>query len=308
MSDIPSDRMIAKTIERLARSISAAVIHVQTEGLVPSASMAASKLQLPLVATLHGVNTHPRFLHTAYQKRRFVVGLASANSIILVGEPLREFFKNYIGSDRNFVVVPNGVDAPLENHKRAVLANNPRRLVSIANLQEGKGLDLTLRALARLEHIGISNWIYRIIGDGPDRAALTKLTTDLGLTDKVTFVGLVRHAEIFNYLACHDIFVLPSYREAFGIAYLEAMAAGLVTIGVMGQGPSQFIRNGENGVLVPPHDVEALVAALRDILTGDRDHWCEIACRGRETVQRSYTWDQHAEQLIDVYEQVIAGD
>ena len=136
----------------------------------------------------------------------------------------------------------------------------------MSNLQEGKGIELTLLALARLQSEGVSDWTYRIIGDGPEKAALLKLTTDLGLVDKVTFVGPVRHAEIFDYLAREEIFVLPSYREAFGIAYLEAMAAGLLTVGVMGQGPSQFIRNGENGVLVPPRDPEALVAALRDIL------------------------------------------
>jgi len=305
MTDIVSDRIIANALKRMTRAMSADVIHVQTEELVPIAAHVARLLRLPLVVTLHGVNTDPHYLHSPYQKRRLRLGLASADRLILVGEPLREFFRNYIGRDGNFQVVPNGVDIPSLRRDRPVLGDGPTRIVSVANLQEGKGLDLTLRALAHLEHEGISNWTYRIIGEGPDRAALLKLTADLGLADKVTLIGTVRHAEIFDYLACDEIFVLPSYREAFGIAYLEAMAAGLLTIGVAGQGPSQFIRNGENGILVPPHDVDALAAALRDILTGDRQRWRDVAREGRQTVQNAYTWDSHASQLTEVYEHVI---
>src|SRR5262249_10461104 len=152
---------------------------------------------------------------------------------------------------------------------KSILENSLRRLVSVANLHEGKGIDLTLLALARLKSEGVSNWTYRIIGSGQEKAALLKLTTNLGLADHVAFVGAVPHAEIFDYLAFDAIFVLPSYREAFGIVYLEAMAAGLLTVGVLGQGPSQFIRNGENGILVPPRNIDALVAALRAILSGD---------------------------------------
>jgi glycosyltransferase involved in cell wall biosynthesis len=258
-----------------------------------------------LVVTLHGVNVHPRYLHGRYQQRRLRPALGASDRVILVGEPLHKFFRRYIGSDRNFQVVPNGIDLPPQGLDRPTLENGPRRMVSVANLHEGKGIDLTLRALARLDSEGVSNWTYRIIGKGQERAALLKLTTDLGLANKVTFSGLVRHAEIFDHLAGDEIFVLPSYREAFGIAYLEAMAAGLLTIGVMEQGPSQFIRNGENGILVPPCDLEALVAALRDILTGDPHRWREIAHEGQRTVQNAYTWDNHARQLTDVYEHVI---
>jgi glycosyltransferase involved in cell wall biosynthesis len=305
LTDIPSDRIVAKALEHMVRAIEADVIHVQTEGFAPVAARVARRLGLPLVVTLHGANMHPRYLHSRYQQRRLRPALAAAERVILVGEPLREFFKSYIGSDRNFQVVPNGVDVPLLRSERPTLHDGPWRIVSVSNLQEGKGIDLAIRALARLNREGISDWTYRIIGEGPERAALLKLTTELSLTDKVTFVGPVRHAEIFDHLAAAELFVLPSYREAFGIAYLEAMAAGLLTIGVAGQGPSQFIRDRENGILVPPRDVEALAAALGEILAGDRQRWREIAREGQETAQNAYSWDHHATQLISVYEQAI---
>jgi glycosyltransferase involved in cell wall biosynthesis len=305
LTDIVSDGTIAQALEHMARSLSADIIHVHTEGFGPVAAQAARRLGLPLVVTLHGINTHPRYLHAPYQKARMRSGLLAADRVILVGEPLREFFGTYIGSSEKFQVVPNGIDLPPAQHSRPIFEDGPRRLISVANLQEGKGIDLTLRALARLDSEGTSDWSYRIIGEGRERAALLNLATELGLSGKVTFVGPVRHADIFDHLAANEIFVLPSYREAFGIAYLEAMAAGLLTIGVAGQGPSQFIKNGENGILVPPHDVEALVAALRKILTGDRQRWREIAREGQRIVQSSYTWDHHASQLISVYEQAI---
>jgi glycosyltransferase involved in cell wall biosynthesis len=305
MTDIVSDRIMENALEHIVRSIAADVIHVQTEGLAPIATRVARRLRLPWVVTLHGVNVHPRYLHSSYQQRRLRPALAAADRVILVGEPLREFFRSFIGFDGNFKIVPNGIDLPPLRPDKPILENGLRRMVSVANLHEGKGIDLTLLALARLKSEGVSSWTYRIIGEGREKAALLKLTAELGLADRVTFVGSVRHAEIFDYLARDEIFVLPSYREAFGIAYLEAMAAGLLTVGVVGQGPSQFIKHGENGVLVPPRDVEALVAALRDILTGDSQRWRRIAREGQQTVQNAYTWDHHARRLIEVYEHVI---
>jgi glycosyltransferase involved in cell wall biosynthesis len=303
-TNIVSDRLVVDAIARMAEEISADLIHVQTEGIAPIAARVAHRLRLPFVVTLHGINTDPRYLQDSYQTRRLRPALASAECIILVGEPLREFFSSYIGSDANFQVVPNGIDLPPRRLARTA-ANGIWRLVSVANLHEGKGVDLTLQALARLQRDGVSNWTYRVIGEGREKAALLKFTAESGLADKVTFIGSVRHAEIFDQLVNADVFVLPSYREAFGIVYLEAMAAGLLTIGVAGQGPSQFIRNGENGVLVPPRDVDALVVALHNILTGDRERWCEIARKGRESVQSSYVWDNHARRLIDVYVHAI---
>jgi glycosyltransferase involved in cell wall biosynthesis len=70
------------------------------------------------------------------------------------------------------------------------------------------------------------------------------------LDSKVELAGARPHEEIPQYLAAADVFILPSYREAFGIAYLEAMAAGLLVVGVRDQGPSAFIEHGISGLLV----------------------------------------------------------
>src|SRR5262245_30620363 len=188
MTDILSDTIIAAALERMVHSISANVIHVQTEGFAPTAAQVARRLQLPLVVTLHGVNLLPRHLHSQHQQRRLRPALAAADRVILVGEPLREFFKSYIGCDRNFQVLANGIDVPSLGLNRPTWESGPWRFVSVANLHEGKGIDLTLRALARLDREGLSNWTYRIIGEGRERSALLKLTADLGLIDKISFV------------------------------------------------------------------------------------------------------------------------
>jgi glycosyltransferase involved in cell wall biosynthesis len=100
------------------------------------------------------------------------------------------------------------------------------------------------------------------------------------------------------------VFVLPSYREAFGIAYLEAMACGLLTIGVEGQGPSAFIISGKTGLLVPPQEVAALAACLRSVLEHP-GRFSKIAAAGRKHVAQEYTWLRHAERLTEVYREIV---
>ena len=110
------------------------------------------------------------------------------------------------------------------------MPGKPARLISVGNLQAGKGIDLVLRALADLNAAGHRDWTYRIIGDGPLRSELESLAASLGLTRQVVFSGSVQHQDVEAALREADIFVLPSWREAFGIAYLEAMACGLLTM------------------------------------------------------------------------------
>jgi len=297
------DRTVGAALSSLARSFKPDVVHAHTEGAAPVAVAVGRKLGLPVVVTLHGVNTAPRYFGAPFRRGRIRAALAAADRVVLVGRPLEKFFGDLIGDTRNFQVVPNGFDPPAARPRMPIGSARALRCISVANLHDGKGIDLVLQALARMRGQGREDFTYTIVGDGYGRGGLTALAAGLGLADKVRFTGACAHDKVYSYLHEGDVFVLPSLREAFGVAYLEAMAAGLLAIGVEGQGPAAFIRAGETGLLVPPRNAGHLAACLT-ALADDRPRMRAIAAAGQAYVMDHLTWDHHARKLVQVYRDV----
>jgi glycosyltransferase involved in cell wall biosynthesis len=136
---------------------------------------------------------------------------------------------------------------------------------------------------------------------------LAGLAEGLGLAQQVTFAGSLPREKVFEMLARSDVFVLPSYREAFGIAWLEGMAAGLVTIAVRDEGPSAFIESGRNGFLVESRNPEELAILLRGIFESP-EQMRIIGAAAKETVRSSFTWDAHADKLLSCYSELLEQD
>jgi len=284
------------------------LIHAHTEGLAEVAVAVGRKLNIPVVLTLHGINTSPRFIGNEAQRAHLRKAMNACDRIFLVGEPLRPFFRELCGRDDHFRVVHNGFRlsgrAPMP---RTILEGDIARLISVSNLHEGKGIDLTIRALAQLRDQGVGRWHYTIVGDGYERLMLEKLVADLNLGDMVSFAGAVEHESVVDYLSDADLFVLPSYREAFGIAYLEAMACGLATIGVKGQGAAEFICHGENGLLVEPKNVNDLAVQIRGLMDNP-EQARRLAEAGRKTARDDFNWARHASALASLYRETIGEE
>lgn len=308
LSNRSMDLTLGRSLPMLARRTGAQLLHVHTEGLSQPAVHTARALGLPSLVTLHGINTDRHFLQASGQRDRMGRALNRADRIVLVGEPLRTFFKELVGRDDHFRIVPNGFDvSELTPRERPLLRPGATmRLISVSNLHEGKGIDITLQALARVRERGLDGWDYTIVGSGSQRHELMALSGKLGLAEKVRFVGAQAPRRVFALLAGSDVFVLPSYREAFGIAYLEAMAAGLVTIGVKGQGPSMFIESGRNGFLVEPCDVDDLARTICDIARR-RQEMSAIGAAAAEVVRERFGWAAHSSSLLAVYQEVLSG-
>ena len=284
-----------------ARQLAPQVIHAHTEAVGYGVLPVARELGIPLVITLHGINPERRLLDSQWKRRRLVDALRDASRVVLVGEPLRAYFGGLAGREANFRVVPNGfavpdpcADPPPEKWGATL------RWISVSNLHEGKGIDLTLQALAKLRQEGLENWTYEIVGGGAEQAHLDAMTDALGLRDKVIFHGKLPHDRAMRLLAKADVFVLPSYREAFGIAYLEAMAMGLLAIAVSGQGPEAFIAHKRTGLARRPNDCEALFVAMKTVLE-NAPEMRRIAAAGQRLVRTEITWARHAEKLVAVY-------
>jgi glycosyltransferase involved in cell wall biosynthesis len=282
------------------------LVHVHTEGLLTAGLQVAKAYGVPLILTVHGLDT--RLLEPRNRGRKRALGelLKLIDKVILVGEPLVEFFSSIAGRSGNFVVVPNG--AGQLDHRKGTLVFPDRRdvrMISVSNLNDEKGVKLTIEALEALHAKGLRNWSYKIIGDGPLAASLRSYIAFSDISGQVEFVGARPHREVFIHLSGADLFVLPSYREAFGIAYLEAMGCGLVAVGVHGQGPSMFIEHGVNGYLVEPNSTQALINLLGEVLTADRRVLRSVAMLGMRTAIEEYSWDVHARRLTAVYEDAL---
>ena len=297
---------VQRALAAMASEFAPHVIHAHTESAGVAAVRVGEKSKCASVVTLHGINTDAR-LNAPRQARYYRRSLSRAGRIVIVGEPLRRHFAPILGRDDNFRVVPNGVrlsEAPVA--KTLVDDGSPIAFISVSDLVEGKGIDLNLDAFARLARQGFTHWRYDIVGDGPDRAELERRAADFRLGGKVRFLGRCKHQEVFGHLQRADVFVLPSYREAFGVAYLEAMACGLLTIGVRGQGAEAFIRHGDTGLLVEPRDAQALEDCLRNVI-GRFGDVVPIAGRGAAHVREQFTWSAHAKRLEAVFRELVGA-
>jgi GalNAc-alpha-(1->4)-GalNAc-alpha-(1->3)-diNAcBac-PP-undecaprenol alpha-1,4-N-acetyl-D-galactosaminyltransferase len=156
-------------------------------------------------------------------------------------------------------------------------------LIAVGRLSYEKGFDLLLNAFARVADRHPA-WTLKILGDGPCSPDLVTQCRQLNLTDRVDFPGAI--SDPFPCLRSADLFVLPSRFEGFPNALCEAMAAGLPPISFdCPSGPAEIIRDGIDGILVPPQDVDALASAL-DSLMGDSARRKQLAIRAPEVLSR----------------------
>jgi glycosyltransferase involved in cell wall biosynthesis len=108
------------------------------------------------------------------------------------------------------------------------------------------------------------------------------------------------HRETMAEILAGDVFCLPSWREAFGIMYAEAMSLGKFTIGCRGQGPSDFIQHLETGYLVEPRSSTSVADALRWVVDNPR-HAKSVAERGKTYALGNLTWKQNVTKILSLY-------
>jgi glycosyltransferase involved in cell wall biosynthesis len=290
-------------LRRLRRSFRFELIHAHNA--VPAGDAARrARLGVPLVVSVHGgdvLYTAPR---TQVGREAVERNLAAATTVLGNSRGIADLTRDYGARDTR--VVHLGADL-LDPRSAA-----PRRehrvpsLVTVGHLVARKRHADVLRALAVLakRHPALR---YVIVGDGPERIALEGLAARLEVADRVDFAGQLSPREAIERGRACTLFVLPSTEEAFGVAYVEAMAGGVPAIGCRGEpGPEEIAAAGDGFVLVPPGDIERLTQRIDELLS-DPQRLREASIRARETVAANFTWERCGEQTLAAYEHALAG-
>lgn len=198
--------------------------------------------------------------------------------------------------------VPSGVDTTMFVPDGPVAARGDApRLLVLGRLVRRKGADETVRALA-----GVPGAELVVAGGGadpdtdPDVARLRRLADEVGVRERVRFIGAVRRDAVPALLRSADVVVCAPWYEPFGIVPLEAMACGRPVVASRVGGLQETVRCGRTGLHVPPRDPEALAEALR-ALTGDPERAASLGAAGRRCVVEGYAWDRIAERTAAVY-------
>jgi len=239
-------------------------------------------------------------------------GARWAEAITCCSDAVRQFVLARLGGPASkMVTIHNGVD--LEAFRAPGVASRPELSLrdggcvigTVTRLDEPKkGLTVLLHALAALaRREGLPPWQCLLVGDGPARARLEALAAELGLSGRVVFAGMRR--DVPRVLPALDLFVCPSLYEGFGIAIVEAMAAGRPVVASAVGGIPEIVVDQDTGLLVPPGDATALAEAMAALLARP-DQARQMGLRGRERARKMFSIETTVERHRQLYETLNA--
>lgn len=251
---------------------------IHAHNAVPAGDAIAGTQTKPLIVSVHGGDvyfTAPRWpdpVNRAFDAADLILA-NSAGTAAKVKELGHEARVLHLGTDIPKTITRN---------------RRPNTVATLAHLVARKRHADVIRAVARLD-----GWRYLIVGDGPERAALEALADELEAD--VEFTGQLPHAQAVKLVRECSVYAMPSTEEAFGVAYIEAMAGALPAIGATGEpGPAEI----ESVALVDPGDIDALATAI-EVAAGDDGSWAR-------SVAERFSWQACGEATVAAYEEILA--
>jgi glycosyltransferase involved in cell wall biosynthesis len=231
--------------------------------------------------------------------------LTGVDAVVAVSESLGRYARRIAVPADKLRVVPNGVPA----HGSLRPRSKPRdrwMLGCVALFRPRKGLEVLLKALAALRQARLPVRL-RVIGSfetSQYEQELRSLATGLGVSDLIEWRGF--SSRVSEELDELDLFILPSlFGEGMPMVVLEAMAAGLPVIGTNVEGVPEVVRDGLEGLIVPPGDAAALAGAIERFIAGEVN-WTEMRRNGHRRQAERFSQQSMAAAVADVYRRVLA--
>ena len=262
-------------------------------------------LPIKLITSVHGADLFPGGRPLTVYSKAMNQLLNSSDRIVT---PSRAYAKDvsrvFPQLRAKLVSIHNGVDlAELAGCSSDSASIRQPYILCVAMHNEKKGIDVLLRAF-KLIHDRKPSLRLVLVGDGPLHEQLKNLASDLGIADKVAFLGLQGRSQVATLLHGCEVFVLPSRSEPFGIVILEAMACRKPVVATTAGGISEIIENGKDGILVQPDEDKALAGALLTVLH-DLSLRRQLAENGLATVRAQFRTDDTAEAYQKLFHSLL---
>lgn len=272
----PYETALASTMVDVIVNNNIDLLHVHYAIPHASAAYMAKKILekqgkiLPVITTLHGTD-----ITLVGKDKTFApvvtFSINESDAITAVSQNLRdETYKNFkiekeIKVIQNFVDVKRFRKKPIDAFRRVIAPHNEKVVLHASNFRKLKRVTDVVKVFAELNKKVPSKLLF--VGDGPERPAAESLARELGVYDETRFVG--RQEQIEEVLAISDLFILPSDYESFGLAALEAMAAGVPVISSNAGGLPEVNIEGETGYLADVGDVETMSLRAIELLSDE---------------------------------------
>jgi glycosyltransferase involved in cell wall biosynthesis len=253
--------------------------------------------KIPVVITARGTDLN---LIPKYKLPRTLIKWAANNSrhMITVCQALKDILIQLGVEDKKVKVLRNGVDlvkfSPPQdrNSLRKQLNIRSKALLSVGLLISRKGHDLVVKALAN-----IPDTVLFIAGDGPEKGNLTRLVSELGLENRVIFLGEISHDKLSEYYGAVDALILASSREGWANVLLESMASGTPVVATNVWGTPEVVACEEAGVLVD-RNVESITQGIVSLLENYPDR------NKTRAYAEQFSWDSTTKGQLALFEQI----
>jgi glycosyltransferase involved in cell wall biosynthesis len=265
---------------------------------------------IPNVLSLHGGDIYDPSKrmspHRSFFWRNVVRFIMNrADRIVAQSSNTRDNALRYYRPRKEVGIVPLAFHPPeLSGAVRAQLGfkNNEFILITIGRLIKRKAIDHMIRALAAVPDRRLR---LLVLGDGPERGYLESLAGELGVNGRVVFTGYVTERQKFDYIGISNVFISTSLHEGFGIVFMEAMHCGLPIICSNHGGQVDFLKNGENALLVEVGDIDGYARSIKRFIDDDR-LYRKCSKNNRLRLKEFYA-ENVAARYTDIFKEVASG-
>ena len=227
-------------------------------------------IHLPVITTLHGTDITLVGVHPAY-KPAVEFSINKSDRVTSVSESLKQETYAYFSIKNEIEVIPNFIDNTqfdvdeICNCRDSHVGEREKIIIHVSNLRKVKRVDDVIRVFYEIQKEVDSKLI--IVGEGPEWENVASLIDELGINDKVKSVGKIN--DLYSILCSADLFLLPSQKESFGLAALEAMAAKVPVISSNAGGIPEVNIDGKTGYVLPIGDVKGMAEKAISLLKNE---------------------------------------